>query len=402
MSRLRDLIDDVTLELRARLSRTILMIAAVALSTGALLASIGISATSARQLDADLAASTLTYIEVAASDDSGNFTLRTDVDPASQTTISYIYPADTVERVRALTNVVDAGMRLDLDSRARVRRDVVSTSTELAKVTGVTSGYLKVRGVTTSSSATGLLDTNQPIFFADRATLTTLGMPPAIDSGGYSITISGVNYSYAGELRGDTSLAGRVVIPYVRAVNINSSDRQAILAVRTAIGAGPQVVTALVPTLRPDMPSALSASPVAATTTVRNSVANQLATQAAWVGAFLIVLTILLITNSMIVSVTARTTEIGVRRALGASRMGVAGVFWWEGGIIGLLGGTIGSAVSSVMTLVVAIVSGWSATMSILWVLLGPVIGAVVGLVASAYPALRASRIQPAIAVRAN
>lgn len=54
--------------------------------------------------------------------------------------------------------------------------------------------------------------------------------------------------------------------------------------------------------------------------------------------ALLIVLTVL-IANSMIVSVTARTTEIGVRRALGSSRAVCVAVFWCEGALTGALAG---------------------------------------------------------------
>lgn len=104
----------------------------------------------------------------------------------------------------------------------------------------------------------------------------------------------------------------------------------------------------------------------------------------------------------MIVSVTARTTEIGVRRALGSSRGRVAAVFWVEGAVTGALGGLVGSAVAAVIIVGVSAISGWTAVLNIGWILLGPLLGAAVGIVASAYPAARASLIHPAIAVRSN
>ena len=97
----------------------------------------------------------------------------------------------------------------------------------------------------------------------------------------------------------------------------------------------------------PGTPEKLDVSQVVLHEDIRQSVSGQLTRQAAWIGGFLLVLTVLLIANSMIVSVTARTTEIGIRRALGASRSAVAGVFWFEGGLVGALGGLAGAGIST-------------------------------------------------------
>lgn len=58
-ARIADLMDDVVIELTVRRQRTVLALVAVALSTGALIASVGISQTAATQISSDLAASTL-------------------------------------------------------------------------------------------------------------------------------------------------------------------------------------------------------------------------------------------------------------------------------------------------------------------------------------------------------
>ena len=109
-----------------------------------------------------------------------------------------------------------------------------------------------------------------------------------------------------------------------------------------------------------------------------------------------------LITNSMVVSVTSRTTEIGIRRALGASRSAIAITFLVEGALVGFLGGLAGSVLSALVVLVVSAFSGWSAFLSAVWLAGGPLLGTVVGVLASVYPAARAARVQPAIAVRSN
>ena len=152
----------------------------------------------------------------------------------------------------------------------------------------------------------------------------------------------------------------------------------------------------------PSSPEKLTVSQVVAHGEMRDTVSDQLTKQATWIGGFLLILTILLITNSMIVSVTARTTEIGVRRALGASRSSVAGVFWVEGALIGALGGLAGAAVAFIAVDVVAILNQWTAHLNPVWIAIGPGLGMMVGILASAYPALRAAAIQPAIAVRSD
>ena len=50
----------------------------------------------------------------------------------------------------------------------------------------------------------------------------------------------------------------------------------------------------------------------------------------------------------------------------------------------------------------VAIINGWTAYLDPTWIAMGPILGLTVGIIASAYPALRASSIHPAIAVRSD
>jgi len=70
--------------------------------------------------------------------------------------------------------------------------------------------------------------------------------------------------------------------------------------------------------------------------------------------------------------------------------------------VIGLLGGLGGSTIGSWVIVAAAAASSWSAHLNLVMILSGPLLGGLVGLIASAYPAIRASYIQRAIAVRAN
>lgn len=104
--------------------------------------------------------------------------------------------------------------------------------------------------------------------------------------------------------------------------------------------------------------------------------------------------------NIMLVSVTERTKEIGIRKALGATRKNVLMQFLIEAIVICLLGGLVGIFLGIMMGFgVTAMVDGrffipWN------WMLLGIIVCVVVGLVSGLYPALKASKLDPIEALR--
>jgi putative ABC transport system permease protein len=106
------------------------------------------------------------------------------------------------------------------------------------------------------------------------------------------------------------------------------------------------------------------------------------------------------IANVTLVTVMERVGEIGLRRALGASRRQVAGQFLAESTTIGLLGGIVGAALGVVVVVSVAAAKQWTPVLDFRLALGAPVAGALVGLLAGLYPSLRAARMEPADALR--
>jgi putative ABC transport system permease protein len=102
-----------------------------------------------------------------------------------------------------------------------------------------------------------------------------------------------------------------------------------------------------------------------------------------------------------LVTVMERVGEIGLRRALGASRRQVAGQFLLESTTIGLLGGIVGAALGIAVVVCVAAVKEWTPVLDLRLALGAPLAGALVGLVAGLYPSLRAARMEPVDALRA-
>ena len=104
--------------------------------------------------------------------------------------------------------------------------------------------------------------------------------------------------------------------------------------------------------------------------------------------------------NIMLVSVTERTKEIGVRKALGATRTTVLIQFLTEAVVICLLGGLVGIVLGIGMGYGVSKIIDGSFTIPWNWMSLGIIVCVIVGVLSGLYPALKASRLDPIEALR--
>jgi putative ABC transport system permease protein len=106
------------------------------------------------------------------------------------------------------------------------------------------------------------------------------------------------------------------------------------------------------------------------------------------------------IANVMVISVLERRPEIGLRRALGATRMHIGTQFLGESVLLSLLGGAAGIALGAAGTAGYAALEGWIVTIPLLSVAGAVGITLVLGALAGLYPAIRAARLAPAAALR--
>jgi putative ABC transport system permease protein len=106
------------------------------------------------------------------------------------------------------------------------------------------------------------------------------------------------------------------------------------------------------------------------------------------------------IMNIMLVSVTERTREIGLRMAVGARERDILAQFLIEAVTLSLIGGAIGVVLGAAATWGVGALSGWEVSLSAAAVALAVGFSVLVGVFFGFYPARRASKLQPIAALR--
>ncbi len=110
----------------------------------------------------------------------------------------------------------------------------------------------------------------------------------------------------------------------------------------------------------------------------------------------------IVIMNIMLVSVTERTREIGIRKALGARHGDIMMQILIEAVFLSSLGGAMGVAVGAVVTAILGRAFELSLHITMAYVLLSLVVSSVVGVASGWYPASRAAKLDPVVALRAE
>jgi putative ABC transport system permease protein len=128
----------------------------------------------------------------------------------------------------------------------------------------------------------------------------------------------------------------------------------------------------------------------------------------AFFGVFIMVSSIsaivggIVIMNVMLVSVTERTKEIGVRRAMGATQSDILRQFLTESVMQCIIGGAVGVLAGFILALALRTFTSFPASVQSWVAILGVVLSSVIGLFFGIYPATRAAKLDPVVALRSD
>ena len=192
-----------------------------------------------------------------------------------------------------------------------------------------------------------------------------------------------------------------VVIPTSAAdtqFETRSAERHVVID--TAPGAAQLIGTQAPLALRPQQPERLEAIVPPDPKTLRNQVEGDVQILFYSLSGLALVIGAVAITNASLLNVTERRPEIGLRRALGATRAHILGQITLESALTGTLAGALGAALGLSAVTAVAVARTWTPTMQPVVLLAAPIIGIVTGGCAGIAPAVKAARTPPATTLR--
>ena len=107
----------------------------------------------------------------------------------------------------------------------------------------------------------------------------------------------------------------------------------------------------------------------------------------------------IVVMNIMLVSVTERTFEIGLRKAVGATKRQILTQFLIESGMLCAFGGVMGLLAAYGVTKLITALAQITMTITLGYILLALIVSSVIGMIAGIYPAFKAARLDPIIAL---
>jgi putative ABC transport system permease protein len=135
---------------------------------------------------------------------------------------------------------------------------------------------------------------------------------------------------------------------------------------------------------------------------LRDKIFGTVQTTTIGVTAIALVVGGIVIMNIMLVSVTERTREIGIRKAIGAKRADILKQFLAESVMLAVLGGVLGTLIAFLLAKTVSVLTPIPTALPVAWTIASISVSAAVGLVSGVYPAWRAAGLDPVVALRAE
>ncbi len=391
---LRDLINEALAGMFARPGRMALTVLGVVIGMSALVATMGLTRTAGNRIISqfDQLAATELFVTARPGAASGL------VDPKA-------LPWDAPSRLLRLNGVVAAGTMSDVDvgnelvSSSPVKDPLNPSAFKLAVRAASPDLYRAVRAELETGrfpdaghSARGERVAVLGPDAAQRLGITQLERLPAISIGDQLYMVVGI----LRDVGRRPEILGSVIIPEGTARRFFGLAGPGLVVVETRIGAAYLIADQSSVALRPDDPRALKVQVPLEPKRVKDEVQADLSVMFLMLGGLSLIVGALGIANITLVGVMERTGEIGLRRAIGATKGHIAAQFLVESASMGVIGGIIGAAAGVLIVIGVSAIQVWTPVLDPLAPILAPVVGGLIGVLSGIYPAMRAARLEPA------
>ena len=392
---LRDLIGEALAGVAARPSRLALTTLGTVLGIAALVATVGLGQTAAGQITDRFDAIAATRVTVEPGETRG---------PDGDVALTQL-PWDAPERISRLAGVDSVGTFASVNvGTAPVRGVPYGTLEQTVPVAAASPGLFDALGATLSSGRffdEGHDERADPVvvlgrYAAERLGVNRVDSQPSIFIGSRAFTVIGI--LAAVDYR--TEAQDSVIMPMGTAQDLYALEAPDALEIRTELGAAQLLGRQAPIAVDPNNPDLLDVNAPPPPGALRDSVSADVNGLFLALGGLALLVGGLGIANVTLLSVLERVSEIGLRRAVGAGRLHVAGQFLIESGIVGFLGGLIGSTIGVLATVGVSLARDWTPLLDIRLALVAPLLGGLIGLLAGSYPAWRASAVEPITALR--